>query len=66
MALFAPGWVAEAAPAGAPWQRRAERLWAALGDACGPPRPLAASLPFASSFDQGAGAGMYLEARPNP
>ena len=63
MALFAPGWVAEEAPAGAPWQHTAEQLWAALGAACRPPRPLAASLPFASSFDPGAGAGMYLEVR---
>ena len=64
MALFAPGWVAEAAPAGASWQRTAERLWAVLGAACGPPRSLASSLPFASSFDQGAGAGMCLEVHP--
>jgi len=63
-ALFAPGWVAEAAPAPAAWPAAAERLWGALADARDAPRPLAASLPFATSFDQGAGARMYLQARP--
>jgi hypothetical protein len=63
-ALFAPGWVAEAARALGAWPAAAERLWSALGDARGAPRPLAASLPFATSFDQGAGARMYLQARP--
>ncbi|KAK9845515.1 hypothetical protein WJX81_008418 [Elliptochloris bilobata] len=62
-ALFAPGWVAEAEDAGPNWPDTAERLWGALGGAWGPPRPLAASLPFATSFDQGAGSRMYLEGR---
>ena len=46
---------------GCAWPATAERLWSALGEAWGPPRPLAASLPFATSFDQGAGERLYLE-----
>lgn len=49
---------------GCAWPATAERLWSALGEAWGPPRPLAASLPFATSFDQGAGERLYLEVPP--
>lgn len=60
VALFAPGWVYEEGDR-ATWLDRQQEFWGRLESSWSPPRATAVSLPFASSFDQGAGLATYQQ-----
>lgn len=59
-ALFAPAWVYENHPV-EEFGWRQEQFWAKIGAAWQPSRPVHCGLPFATSFDLGAGRGVSLD-----
>lgn len=60
-AVFAPGWVLEAAE-GRPWRPRDDRLWDLIAAARGrPPHACLRSLPFRSCFHEGAAPLLFCQ-----